>query len=355
MHSSRSSAPSQNYYQEALDAAKISVDAFRAVLEKPGAAAIIRNYASYNHDIFIALLETIPDEKLPPLLEILIKHQVHIVNNGAKSPPLEKAASFGKTLALKCLLANNFVTNPQQYSFFVAVIPYSLTAEMLPARVQLINMLVEDQHIDVDVIDEHGHTALHRAAKKSLAPIISCLLSKGAKHARAFAVAYNNYFDNDCDDRFSESSLTDKNCLDLLINAAYQYFFKKTEFAFYHLEKRLDTFLDEYMAELKIECEYHSDKDQRLENIKHYLREHVVNRAHKDILQSRMERDQRFYFCNGALKPQGEEKAPPIYKDFFAHPLFDRNLVKTIFSYTHHIPSSAITVNEIDENKSRLG
>src|SRR5580700_5502948 len=95
------------FFVSALEAAKISPEAFAAELKQDDADANVKKYSYYGDSLIHAIIEDIPDEKLPDLLKILIQHDVNLESQdiGGRTP-LMLAAVYFKKKAIHFLIDN---------------------------------------------------------------------------------------------------------------------------------------------------------------------------------------------------------------------------------------------------------
>jgi ankyrin repeat protein len=347
MQSSNTLQPATpNFYLTAFEAAREGLTAFREAFNRPEADANAHgSHPNINGTLIHELIKTIPDLQLPPLLQVLVDNNVDLEANSITGTPIFVAACYQKKETIKFLILNNAKTHGDSNSVLVQAIPLSKPKDP-DSTMDIIKMLIEDFSIPIDSIDKHGRTALQRAANESYLFIIEYLLAKGAKMlAFPLATAYDNmnsiceylqkleYYKNNID-----------SCFKVLFDAAYAYFFNLV----YNTNMPEDSFKKNYFSKFITEaCQqypYESGAAKKEILIK-YLQENLGDKVIRDVALAKQELEQRNTIFVGLATPKKVENRSPLYL-FGQHGLFDRNLIKTIFSFAHEIPAIGPRLNQ---------
>jgi hypothetical protein len=337
----------------AMSAAHHSPEAFAAEFSKPEADAncLLSNRArgfsdedgesSYISEYLIhILIHAIPDEKLPPLLAILIEHDVDLErrdHGSQKYKPLAFAVVFGKKATVAFLASKGVEINDTVMPALCATGNMPDVGIPISTCLEIIEILIEQYQAKIDIQDENHTTALMYAAQDSELDTVRYLLTKKASlfirkenGATALSLSYQEYYLlADVADKTGESTYLPQSeaCLGLLIKAAYEYFYLKA-LDFKESKEELKKILTQDLIAM-VGDHLGSARNDVLIGM---LLNDALNPALKHI-KEREEREVRLAVCMGALK---ENTKNTMHKTVFANELFDSKALLEIFSFMGH-------------------
>ncbi len=318
-----------NFFVKALNAAQQSPKDFAKIFEEDDADPDVKEFdndSNTNRYLIHAIIEEIPDEKLPPLLKILNENKVNLATRGRfRFTSITIAAQHQKVSAVNFLIAHNANTNDFTCPALRAATLYVKDHENESKSLEIVKILLANKAI-INYQDEHGATALIHAAQQACLEIMRYLISKDAelflyerddrfgepKRKTALGIVYEKYYfakdilgyPHPQSERleFVKHLEHATKCLDLLINAAKDDLQKKAQEFLLHKKvspsKNGDT-LKKYLSEKIGEL---AGRFGFTEDIKKLLEEKIAN----PILNQ--------------MEP--EEKQPAKPDDFRMIPLF---------------------------------
>jgi hypothetical protein len=327
----------------ALEAAKNGIEAFREAFKLPQADANVKSYYTTHGSLIHELINDIPDSELPPFLQVLVDNNVDLEISSTLGPPIYSAILYQKKATIRFLLINKAKTHDEKRSVLIAAVPLTTTStpESIAHTMEIIKMLTEEFSVPIDWKDEHGRTALHRAAEQSHLFIINYFLEKGvAILAMPLAAAYRKS-SGICDflRKIPEYTSNINSCQNTILETAYRHFFKIFFYRDISREEFIRNYFKQFLDDACVEFQYVSDPTEK-EDFKKFLEKNLQDRVIHDGTVAKFELEQRYTLCLGFLEPKPNEK-PGSFYSFSRSKLFDRNIVKEIFSYAHEIPSVA--------------
>lgn len=176
------------FFIRAIAAAKKSSEAFAAEFSKIDANADAKEWIHWSHtkigsctEIGMSLLHkiliNIPDENLPAILAILVKHNVNLEARelGIDEKPLATAARYHKLNAINFLLEHKVEVNDPKSPALCTVMQFHLGDASAKDIVK--NLLGHGANINMCLF---GESPLFRATEQMLPETLSLLISKGA-------------------------------------------------------------------------------------------------------------------------------------------------------------------------------
>lgn len=293
------------FFVNALEAAKISPEAFAAELKQDGADANVKKYSDHGDPLIHAIIEDISDEKLPDLLSILIQNGVNLESEDAlEKTPLMLAVSYHKKNAIQFLIDHK--ANIKTCSLNAAI--HQNDQETL----SLMKILLA-HGADINFQDQYVMPPLMHAVSTKSLPILEYLLSEGAnlfskyiyednwQTETAIGLAYQEYMCAEDD----ESKQLYKKCFDLLLKALSEYLYIE---GLKQLNEAL--FITNAINDLSGHF-YHRANSSAL---KTFLEENI-----KPVVLARIKAERMQAFCMGSFQPQTqhETKVIPTTHNFF--------------------------------------